>query len=186
MSCVQCACVEHSVLRQLFFGVKTCQNHVILSLAGIHSVLVALLSEKADVQYVADRISPDRIVAEIQGLGFGAELISESELYEEGQLNLSVRTPLFFFLPFSLSPSLPPSLPLSLPLPPPSTHFPLPLSLSQITGMTCSSCVHLIERTLTQTPGIERAVVTLATGRGNINFDPSVIGPRDIIKIVEV
>lgn len=52
--------------------------------------------------------------------------------------------------------------------------------------MTCSSCVHLIERTLTQTPGIEKAVVTLATGRGNIDFDPGVIGPRDIIKIVEV
>ena len=52
--------------------------------------------------------------------------------------------------------------------------------------MTCSSCVHLIERTLTQTPGIERAVVILATGRGRVDFDPSVIGPRDIIKLVKV
>jgi Cu+-exporting ATPase len=111
---------------------------------GIHSVLVALLSEKADVQYAADRISPDRIVAEIQALGFGAQLISETDIYQEGKLDLA------------------------------------------ITGMTCSSCVHLIERTLTQTPGIERAVVTLATGRGRVDFDPSVIGPRDIIKLVEV
>jgi Cu+-exporting ATPase len=110
---------------------------------GIHSVLVALLSEKADVQYAADRISPDRIVAEIQALGFGAQLISETDIYQEGKLDLA------------------------------------------ITGMTCSSCVHLIERTLTQTPGIERAVVTLATGRGRVDFDPSVIGPRDIIKLVE-
>ena len=42
------------------------------------------------------------------------------------------------------------------------------------------------ERTLTQTPGIERAVVTLATGRGHIDFDPSIIGPRDIINLIEV
>ena len=62
----------------------------------------------------------------------------------------------------------------------------LSLSLRQISGMTCSSCVHLIERTLTQTPGIERAVVILATGRGRVDFDPSVIGPRDIIKLVKV
>lgn len=55
-------------------------------------MLVALLSEKADIQYSPDRTSPDRIVAEIQGLGFGAELISESEMYQEGHIDLSVRT----------------------------------------------------------------------------------------------
>ena len=51
---------------------------------------MALLSEKADIQYTAERTSPDKIVAEIQNLGFGAELISESELYQEGQIDLSV------------------------------------------------------------------------------------------------
>ena len=55
-------------------------------------MLVALLSEKADVQYAAEQISPDRIVAEIQALGFGAQLISESDIYQEGQLDLSVST----------------------------------------------------------------------------------------------
>lgn len=55
-------------------------------------MLVALLSEKADIQYSPDCISPDRIVAEIQGLGFGAELISESEMYQEGHISLSVCT----------------------------------------------------------------------------------------------
>ena len=69
-------------------------------------MLVALLSEKADIQYVADRVSPDRIVAEIQGLGFGAELISENELYEEGQLNLSVRIHPLFSLSLYLYPHI--------------------------------------------------------------------------------
>lgn len=34
--------------------------------------------------------------------------------------------------------------------------------------------------------GIEKAVVTLTTSQGHIEFDPAVLGPRDIIKIVEV
>ena len=73
---------------------------------GIHSVLVALLSEKADVQYSAERISPDKIVAEVQALGFGAELISENEIYQEGQLDLSVSSSLWTHNLMSLSVSL--------------------------------------------------------------------------------
>ena len=52
--------------------------------------------------------------------------------------------------------------------------------------MSCSSCVHLIERTLISTAGVEQAVVTLATNSGHVEFDPATLGPRDIIKIVEV
>ena len=52
--------------------------------------------------------------------------------------------------------------------------------------MTCSSCVHLIERALLSSNGVEKAVVALATSRGHVEFDPTVLGPRDIIKIIEV
>ena len=52
--------------------------------------------------------------------------------------------------------------------------------------MTCSSCVHLIERTLLSNKGVEKAVVALATSRGHVEFDPTVLGPRDVIKIIEV
>merc|ERR1719414_436154 len=55
----------------------------------------------------------------------------------------------------------------------------------EINGMTCSSCVHLIESTLLKKPGILSATVALATKRGKIKFDPSIIGPRDVITIVE-
>ena len=55
----------------------------------------------------------------------------------------------------------------------------------EINGMTCSSCVHLIESTLLKKPGILSATVALATKRGKIKFDPSIIGPRDVISIVE-
>lgn len=57
---------------------------------------------------------------------------------------------------------------------------------TQIDGMTCSSCVHMIERTLLEKEGIEKAVVALSTCRGHIEFDPSILGVRDIVQIVKV
>uniref|UniRef100_A0A8C8SGL3 Copper-transporting ATPase 2 n=1 Tax=Pelusios castaneus TaxID=367368 RepID=A0A8C8SGL3_9SAUR len=54
-----------------------------------------------------------------------------------------------------------------------------------ITGMTCASCVHNIESKLTRTNGIFYASVALATCKAHIQFDPEIIGPRDIIQIIE-
>ena len=55
----------------------------------------------------------------------------------------------------------------------------------EINGMTCASCVHLIESTLVKKNGIISATVALSTKKGKIKFDPSVLGPRDIIAIIE-
>lgn len=60
------------------------------------------------------------------------------------------------------------------------------LSFLQITGMTCASCVHNIEAKLMRTNGIFSASVALATSKAHIQFDPEIIGPRDIIKIIKV
>uniref|UniRef100_A0A8C9M519 Copper-transporting ATPase 2 n=1 Tax=Panthera tigris altaica TaxID=74533 RepID=A0A8C9M519_PANTA len=54
-----------------------------------------------------------------------------------------------------------------------------------ITGMTCASCVHNIESKLTRTNGITYASVALATSKAHVKFDPEMIGPRDIVKIIE-
>ncbi|NWI51589.1 ATP7B ATPase, partial [Calyptomena viridis] len=55
-----------------------------------------------------------------------------------------------------------------------------------ITGMTCASCVHNIESKLMRTNGIFYASVALATCKAHIQFDPEIVGPRDIIKIIKV
>ena len=52
--------------------------------------------------------------------------------------------------------------------------------------MTCASCVHNIESKLTRTNGITYASVALATSKAHVKFDPEMIGPRDIVKIIEV
>ncbi|NXO17262.1 ATP7B ATPase, partial [Oriolus oriolus] len=54
-----------------------------------------------------------------------------------------------------------------------------------ITGMTCASCVHNIESRLMRTNGIFSASVALATSKAHIQFDPEIIGPRDIIKVIK-
>ncbi|XP_030056304.1 copper-transporting ATPase 2 isoform X2 [Microcaecilia unicolor] len=54
-----------------------------------------------------------------------------------------------------------------------------------VTGMTCASCVHNIESRLMRTNGILYASVALATCKAHVQFDPEVIGPRDIIRIIE-
>ena len=52
--------------------------------------------------------------------------------------------------------------------------------------MTCASCVHKIESTLTKHRGIFYCSVALATNKAHIKYDPEIIGPRDIIHTVEV
>lgn len=59
-------------------------------------------------------------------------------------------------------------------------------SRMQVTGMTCSSCVHNIESKLIATKGVFGASVALATNRAKIQFDPEVLGARDIIKMIQV
>nr|XP_023687561.1 copper-transporting ATPase 2 isoform X1 [Paramormyrops kingsleyae] len=54
-----------------------------------------------------------------------------------------------------------------------------------VTGMTCTSCVHSIEARLASTKGVLEASVALATSKAHIKFDPEVVGPRDIIRIIE-
>ncbi len=50
--------------------------------------------------------------------------------------------------------------------------------------MTCSSCVNLIESSLRRVAGVEEVSVALATERGRVRFDRSLLGPRDIIGAV--
>ncbi|CAN2389666.1 Copper-transporting ATPase [Pristimantis euphronides] len=53
-----------------------------------------------------------------------------------------------------------------------------------IRGMTCASCVHKIESCLMKTKGVEYSSVALATNKAHIKYDPELIGPRDLMKII--
>jgi Cu+-exporting ATPase len=52
--------------------------------------------------------------------------------------------------------------------------------------MTCASCVNKIESHMTKISGIKSVNVVLLTNRGRIQYDSSIIGPRDILKHITV
>ncbi|KAM8953948.1 copper-transporting ATPase 1 isoform 2-T2 [Pelodytes ibericus] len=53
-----------------------------------------------------------------------------------------------------------------------------------VKGMTCASCVHKIESYLVKTKGVVYCSVALATNKAHIKYDPEIIGPRDLMKII--
>jgi Cu+-exporting ATPase len=54
-----------------------------------------------------------------------------------------------------------------------------------IDGMTCASCVAVVEKVLGKLEGVDSAVVNLATETATVEFDPSRIGPDEVITAIE-
>jgi len=54
-----------------------------------------------------------------------------------------------------------------------------------IKGMHCASCVRVIEKSLIKTPGVENAVVNLATEKATVTYDQNVCKEENISSAVE-
>lgn len=54
-----------------------------------------------------------------------------------------------------------------------------------ITGMHCSSCAGLIEKSLKKTPGVKEANVNFATEKAHVLFDPGLVGQRELLEAVK-
>jgi Cu+-exporting ATPase len=54
-----------------------------------------------------------------------------------------------------------------------------------ITGMSCASCARRIEKELSQTPGVRRAGVNLATSRATVEYDPARTDVRQLMDTVK-
>ncbi|GAA6009075.1 hypothetical protein JCM10207_004084 [Rhodosporidiobolus poonsookiae] len=108
---------------------------------GIASIKVALLAERAVVEYDPAQWTLEKLVEEIEDMGFDAAPIKPAKA---DTVVLSVY------------------------------------------GMTCGACVASIENNLRAAPGILSAVVSLATERASITYDPAIIaGVRDIVELIE-
>ncbi len=53
-----------------------------------------------------------------------------------------------------------------------------------INGMHCASCVRVIEKSLTRTPGVKEANVNLATEKATVTYDDTQCGPAQIASAV--
>jgi Cu+-exporting ATPase len=54
-----------------------------------------------------------------------------------------------------------------------------------VSGMTCAACARTIERTLTHTPGVERAHVNFATSTATVEYNPTAAKVGDFIGAIE-
>ena len=53
-----------------------------------------------------------------------------------------------------------------------------------VTGMTCAACQSRVQRMLTRAPGVSSATVNLLMGNATITFDPAVVSPAALVKVV--
>ncbi|KAI6045662.1 E1-E2 ATPase-domain-containing protein [Pisolithus marmoratus] len=107
---------------------------------GIYSVKVALLAERAVVEYDPAVWTCEKVINEISDMGFDASLI-----------------------PVTRADAI----------------------ILRIYGMTCSSCVNTVENGLHEMPGVKSVSVSLATEIAKIDFEPSLVGPRELVERVE-
>ena len=54
-----------------------------------------------------------------------------------------------------------------------------------VSGMSCAACARTIERTLSATPGVDRAKVNFATSTATVEYDPGRVRPADFIGAIE-
>jgi Cu+-exporting ATPase len=54
-----------------------------------------------------------------------------------------------------------------------------------INGMTCASCVSTIENAITRIEGVQNVSVNLSTEKAQVEFNPSLVQTRDIVKAVQ-
>ncbi|RAK65894.1 heavy metal translocating P-type ATPase [Hymenobacter edaphi] len=58
---------------------------------------------------------------------------------------------------------------------PHTSALPTQTATLDIEGMTCASCARFVEKALTRTPGVQRAVVNLATEKATVDYAPAQI-----------
>ena len=54
-----------------------------------------------------------------------------------------------------------------------------------ITGMSCAACASRVEKALSKTAGISGTSVNLATGKANVEYDPSAVDLGELVGVVE-
>ncbi|ORX67971.1 copper-translocating P-t [Linderina pennispora] len=109
--------------------------------AGIMSISVSLLAQRATVEFDTQRVTPDEIIGWIEDMGFEAKRADETPASAKITLN--------------------------------------------VYGMTCASCVSLIERSVRREPGVESVAVSLPMETAVIEYRPSEVGVRRLVAVVE-
>ncbi|KAL7334525.1 hypothetical protein PS15p_200135 [Mucor circinelloides] len=141
-----------------------CIEKVHSALAKLHgirsqSIQVDLDSGRASFEYSGEFITRQRIYQAILQLGFSAESIKIAKVSghdDSDTASISSRKSSRYV----------------------STHL-------VVTGMTCSSCVANIERTIMKQAGVMSCQVNLLSKSAVIKHDPTVVGARSLAQMIE-
>ncbi|PYH91492.1 copper-transporting ATPase [Aspergillus ellipticus CBS 707.79] len=125
--------------------------------AGVHSVSVSLLSERAVVQHDASIIAPDQIAEIIEDRGFGAKVL------ETSTADNATRSP------HELADS--------------TSH--LMVTTVSVDGMTCGACTASIQNAFDGVNGLIQLNISLLAERAIITHDPVVLTSKNLVNIIE-
>lgn len=137
-------------------------HSALVKLHGMRSktIQVDLQSGRASFEFTGEFITRQRIHQTILQLGFSAESIkitkSMTKVIDSDNVSISSQKSNRFV----------------------TTHL-------VVTGMTCSSCVANIERTMMKQPGVVSCQVNLLAKSAVIEHDPSIIGARSLAHMIE-
>lgn len=125
---------------------------------GILNVSVALLAERAVVDYAPSQWSAAKIADEIEDIGFEAAVDSDVKAIAPpsfGEDGIAEAAPA------------------------------VEETTLAVYGMTCSACVASIESGVKELPGVLSCEVALATERAKVRYDSKTTGLRDIVERIE-
>lgn len=146
----------------------SCPKLISMSLkdkTGVTSVDASLAQKTVEVVYDPKSISPEEIVENIKESGYDASVLDSLSKAVSGP------APTVSSHPLVTAPVTSPS----------STQ----VALLSLTGMHCSSCAGLIERSVKKVPGVSEANVNFASEKARIVYSPTDTKVEDLIKAVE-
>lgn len=126
---------------------------------GVNTVDVSLLSERAVVSHDATKVTPEQIAEIIEDRGFGARVIETKMSTNEG----SESTLLDLI----------------------ENKRGLVATTVAVGGMTCGACTSSVQSAFTNVEGVVQFNISLLAERAVIVHDPSVLGTKEIISMVE-
>ena len=146
---------------------------------GVHEIKVSLSDKNARIKYDPSLITPSKLCDAIEEIGFdakvqGAATNVETETATQGTVETRSAIPTGFDANVQKMPEVRVE-----------ENDSRTVCTLGIEGMTCHSCVSLIESTVGEMRGVVGVTVSLAERRGTVEYDSALVTPEEIKNAVE-